>query len=180
MNEIEPIHEMETASPAAPVPLRPIEAGERIQALDVLRGAVEVASGGGVIRPFFEHGKRIGELLDRMEREERTALHLEELSAAFPDTFESSPAQDRWREGASHPSIAQPLVTPLSNREFDVLTLLAERLTNKEIASRLFISPDTAKRHTVNIYQKLDVHGRREAVAKALELGILHADSRTT
>jgi LuxR family maltose regulon positive regulatory protein len=143
--------------------------GDEAGALHVLRGAVEVASGGGVIRPFFEHGKRIGELLDRMESQERTALYLEELTAAMPGAVGR----------VSDPSTVSQVPTPLSNRESDVLALLAERLTNKEIAGKLFISPDTAKRHTVNIYQKLEVHGRREAVAKALELGILHADSRT-
>ncbi|GAB6909718.1 Transcriptional regulatory protein LiaR (fragment) [Desulfosarcina cetonica] len=45
--------------------------------------------------------------------------------------------------------------------------LLAERLSNKEIADRLFISPITVKRHTANIYRKLNVHSRRQAVVEA-------------
>ncbi len=49
-----------------------------------------------------------------------------------------------------------------------MLELLADRLTNKEIADRLSISPETVKRHTRNLYEKLEVHGRREAVARAL------------
>jgi LuxR family maltose regulon positive regulatory protein len=65
------------------------------------------------------------------------------------------------------------LEDPLTNREFEVLSLLAQRLRNKEIAEKLFISPETVKRHTINVYGKLNVHSRREAVDKANALGIL-------
>jgi len=58
-------------------------------------------------------------------------------------------------------------------RELEVLGFLARHLTNREIGSELFISPETVKRHTKNIYLKLSVGGRREAVAKANGLGIL-------
>jgi ATP/maltotriose-dependent transcriptional regulator MalT len=67
----------------------------------------------------------------------------------------------------------QPQAAPLTERELEVLGRLAERLSNKEIAKQLFLSPLTVKRHTLNIYQKLGVHGRREAVKKATALGIL-------
>ena len=71
----------------------------------------------------------------------------------------------------SRPS--QLLLEPLTNRELDVLELLAQRLSNKEIADKLFISPTTVKGHLQNIYQKLEVGKRREAVVKAKEMGIL-------
>ncbi|MBW2428200.1 MAG: response regulator transcription factor [Deltaproteobacteria bacterium] len=61
----------------------------------------------------------------------------------------------------------------LTAREIDVLIMLAERLSNKEIAERLFISAETVKKHTTNIYRKLDVHGRRQAVAAAHQRGFL-------
>jgi LuxR family maltose regulon positive regulatory protein len=65
------------------------------------------------------------------------------------------------------------LVEPLSDRELEVLDLLADGLTNPEIARRLYISLPTVKSHTRNIYGKLDVHTRTDAVARARKLGIL-------
>jgi LuxR family maltose regulon positive regulatory protein len=61
----------------------------------------------------------------------------------------------------------------LTNRELNVLDLLAQRLSNKEIAETLFISTTTVKGHLQNIYGKLNVRRRREAVDKAGALGIL-------
>ncbi len=65
------------------------------------------------------------------------------------------------------------LVVSLTNRECEILALLAARLSNREIAERLFISPATVKRHSVNLYAKLEVHGRREAVNKAVTMGLV-------
>ena len=67
----------------------------------------------------------------------------------------------------------QPLVEPLSERELEVLKLIAAGLSNREIGQRLFITPGTVKVHAANIYGKLGVHSRTQAVAKANALGIL-------
>ena len=66
-----------------------------------------------------------------------------------------------------------PLVEPLSARETEVLVLLAQGLTNPEIARALFISLPTVKSHTRNIYGKLGVHSRKQAVARARVFGLL-------
>jgi len=67
------------------------------------------------------------------------------------------------------------LLEALTNRELQILKLLGEHLTNKEIAAQLVISPGTVKGHTIHIYQKLNAKNRRQAVEKALALGILNA-----
>ncbi len=61
----------------------------------------------------------------------------------------------------------------LTKRELEITALLVQRLSNKEIAEKLFISPETVKRHVYNIYRKLKVSTRREAAKKATALGIL-------
>ena len=65
------------------------------------------------------------------------------------------------------------MIEPLSERELEVLDLIAEGLTNPEIAARLYLSLNTVKAHTRNIYGKLDVHTRTQAVARARALGVL-------
>ncbi len=67
----------------------------------------------------------------------------------------------------------QALDEPLTNRELQILDLLAQRLQNKEIAAKVFISPETVKKHLNNIYGKLNVGNRLDAVEKARTLGIL-------
>ena len=61
----------------------------------------------------------------------------------------------------------------LSDRELELLRLIAAGRSNNEIAAELVIALGTVKRHTANIFDKLDVHNRTEAVAKARRLGLL-------
>ena len=67
----------------------------------------------------------------------------------------------------------QPLAEPLSRREIEVLALLAEGLSNKEIADRLYIAPGTVKNHISNLLSKLNARDRAQAVLQAKELGLL-------
>jgi DNA-binding NarL/FixJ family response regulator len=67
----------------------------------------------------------------------------------------------------------QPLVEPLSQREIEILALLAESLSNQEIAARLYIAPGTVKNHVSNILAKLNARDRAQAVLQAKELGLL-------
>jgi DNA-binding CsgD family transcriptional regulator len=92
---------------------------------------------------------------------------------------ESKKGAENGRPAALSPE-ATVVLADLTNRDMDVLLLLSERLTNKEIAKRLHLSPHTVKQYTLDIYQKLEVNGRRQAAARASELGILyHGISKT-
>ena len=71
------------------------------------------------------------------------------------------------------PALSDALVEPLSARELQVLHLLAEGLTNQEIAQQLYVSPNTVRVHAYHIYGKLGVHNRTQAVTKARSLGVL-------
>ena len=141
--------------------------GAKPAAIKYLSEAVFLARPGGVIRALADMGPWIAPLLSRLDLDEDGIRFVGRVLAAMrADTSPSSPAQPGG-------DTQTPLIEPLSPRELEILALLAERLTNKEIGARLFISPGTVKRHTDNIYQKLAVHSRRDAVAKARGLGIL-------
>ena len=69
--------------------------------------------------------------------------------------------------------VVQPLIEPLSQRELEVLQLIAQGLSNREISERLFLALNTVKGHNRKIFDKLQVQSRTEAVARARELGLL-------
>jgi LuxR family maltose regulon positive regulatory protein len=69
------------------------------------------------------------------------------------------------------PTPIQLLIEPLSEREIEVLKLIEAGLSNQEIGSKLFISMGTVKRHIINIYSKLDVKNRTQAISRGKELG---------
>jgi LuxR family maltose regulon positive regulatory protein len=87
--------------------------------------------------------------------------------AAFPDT------EPEQTDPSKSQTLKSELVEPLSERELEVLQLIAEGLTNPEIAARLYLSPNTVKVHAHNIYGKLGVNNRTQAGARARALGIL-------
>ena len=138
--------------------------GDQDTASVTLKQAVDLGEPGGIIRVFVDLGPRMAALLHRLSARSGAPEYLRRLVAAFGE------------EAAPHPMPSRDgLIEPLSYRELDVLALLGERLSDKEIARELNISVNTAKRHALNIYQKLQVGSRREAVAKAVALGLIPA-----
>ncbi|NWG93190.1 MAG: response regulator transcription factor [Parvularculaceae bacterium] len=80
---------------------------------------------------------------------------------------------ERQEPGRFEKNVAALAALGVTDREYDVLTLLAEGGTNKEIARRLDVSPNTVKTHTARLYEKLDVGRRTQAVQKARELRLI-------
>lgn len=136
--------------------------GHTEAALSALREAVALAQPGGLLRVFIDLGAPLVRLLTRLAQQGQAGAA--SILYAYP-SFPSSP---------SLPSPLQSnLIEPLTYREIEVLELLAQRLSAKEIAARLIISDRTVKRHAANIYQKLNVNSRQQAVAAAASLGLL-------
>jgi LuxR family maltose regulon positive regulatory protein len=146
--------------------------GDEPAALKALEQAVTLAQPGGFVRVFVDLGPALIDLLERLARRGCATAYIEQLLAAFA----AEPAgADLPHPRSDRPAPAAATVEPLTDRELAVLALLAQRLSAKEIAQELTITERTANRHTANIFQKLAVNNRREAVAAARALGILPA-----
>jgi LuxR family maltose regulon positive regulatory protein len=141
--------------------------GDPAQAMIPLEKALTLAEPGGFIRIFVDEGSPMARLL--YEARERNILpdYTGRLLAAFSVAQTDQPAPPKTHAPKSE------LVEPLSERELEVLQLVAEGLTNQEIATRLFLTLNTVKVHTRNIYGKLGVNNRTQAVARARDLGML-------
>jgi LuxR family maltose regulon positive regulatory protein len=151
--------------------------GEPSMANAVLLQAVDLAQMGGFIRVFADLGKSMEKMLLRLVKQDHPAESIQRILAAFREKNNKSPGSQNRMPTPRYPLIGNStLIEPLTPRELDVLVLLRERLSNKEIAHKLSISYATVKRHTINIYAKLDVNRRWDAVARAIELGILPPD----
>ena len=144
--------------------------GEEERAVGVLAEALAPAEPEGYVRTFVDERPPVGDLLSgALEARRRNRLgppvserYLEKLLAAVE--------QDALAGDAS-PAAEPP--EPLSERELEVLRLVAAGKTNRGIASELFVSVGTVKTHTNNLYRKLEAHSRMQAVARARELNLI-------
>jgi LuxR family maltose regulon positive regulatory protein len=130
-----------------------------------LERALEVAEPGGLLFPFLLHPAP-----DLLERHSRLRTKHASLISQILDLLSG-------RIPAARPEDAEPLQEPLSESELRVLRYLPTNLRGPEIASELFVSLNTIRAHLRNIYAKLGVHSRADAVKRARELGLLAPSS---
>jgi LuxR family maltose regulon positive regulatory protein len=129
-------------------------------ALVPLERALTLAEPQGYVRVFVDEGPSMAVLLEAAAKKGIAPNYVRQLLAALGKAQERAP-------------VDQPLVEPLSERELEVLRLLATDLGGPEIASELVVSLNTVRTHTKNIYAKLGVNNRRAAVTRAEELDLL-------
>ena len=147
--------------------------GERDQALTALERALSLAEPEGYVRTFVDEGIPMAKLLQQAAARGIVLDYVSKLLAAL----ESETKDERQMTEPSPWSLvlgpSSSLVEPLSERELEVLRLLTTRLSSTEIAEELFISVNTVRSHIKNIYGKLNVHKRRDAIQRAKELRLL-------
>jgi LuxR family maltose regulon positive regulatory protein len=141
--------------------------GETDRALAYLEKALFIGEPEGFVRIFVDEGPPMAHLLYNALSHGVAPEYVSRLLAAFPV------AEPEQADTAKTQSRETELVEPLSERELEILQLIAEGLTNPEIAARLFLAVNTVKAHTRNIYGKLGVHSRTQAIARSRVLGIL-------
>jgi LuxR family maltose regulon positive regulatory protein len=141
--------------------------GDIDHAITTLEKALTLAESEGFIRTFVDEGPPMARLLYEALSREIAPDYVRRLLAAFPigEPEKADPSEPLAPESE--------LIEPLSEREIEVLQLISKGLTNQVIATRLYLSLNTVKAHTRNIYGKLGVNNRTQAVARARALGIL-------
>ena len=129
-----------------------------------LINALKTAMPGGYVRLFVDEGDPLEKMLKRLSGDLRDRPQLASYVTRILSVFELATRKPKQVDG---------LVEPLTERELEVLHYISEGCSNPEIAGRLYISPNTLKAHSQNIFMKLNVHNRLQAVNRARELGLI-------
>src|SRR3989442_6903180 len=140
--------------------------GDKDQAVQLLCDALALAAPGGFIRLFVDEGPPMAHLLSEAEALGMMPDYTGKLLAACEADAHKS------EDTSSLPPPAQPLIEPLRPRGLEVLQLIAQGRSDQEISKRLFLALSTVKGHNRNIFGKLQVQRRTEAVERARELGL--------
>jgi LuxR family maltose regulon positive regulatory protein len=145
--------------------------GEKERAVNTLTQALALGDPEGYVRTFVDEGPKIAALMSEvLEAQQRGQLYPpNRVSAHYLRKLRATLEQET--SDLASPSAELP--EPLSERELEVLTLIAAGKTNQEIAGELFVAKSTVKTHIKNIYGKLDVRNRTQAVSRARKLGLL-------
>jgi LuxR family transcriptional regulator, maltose regulon positive regulatory protein len=146
-------------------------------ALDALEDALALAAPEGYVAVFADEGAPMTDLLRRLvssaQRGSRPAVGEEVVASAIRLLTAALRPRDELTSPASRISGAPVLIEPLTEREAEVLLLLAGGLANREIADRLVVTIDTVKKHLTHIFAKLDATSRTQAIARARDLHLL-------
>jgi LuxR family maltose regulon positive regulatory protein len=142
--------------------------GQMDQALPLLRACVAQAQMQGSIRLFVDEGAPMHTLLSQLRHDAGNANYVAQLMNAFGPP--ATPAQPAALAAASPSHLPLGAFSP---RELEILRLIQEGHSNQNIGERLFLSLSTVKWHNQNIFAKLDVQRRTEAVARAIQLKLL-------
>ena len=136
--------------------------GKIAEAVDLLRRALVLAEPEGYVRIFIDLGPPMAGLLKEAASK-----------VAFSDYIQKL-LEEYEKKGHHTQALAyQPLIEPLSSREIEILKLIATDLSNEEIAHKLFLTVGTIKAHAHNIYTKLGVTSRLQAINRARDLNLL-------
>jgi LuxR family maltose regulon positive regulatory protein len=142
--------------------------GDLDQGVAALQRALSLAEPEGYVRLFADEGQPMAELLREAAKRGIATDYVGRLLASFA----AEGAEKQEAPTAPSPPTSA-LVEPLSERELQVLRLLDTHLSSTQIAEQLYISANTVRYHIKNVYRKLDVHSRSDAVERAEELGLL-------
>ena len=143
------------------------------EAFTILAQTLQLAEPEGYIRRFVDEGSQMAVLLTRLRDQQRKHGPTSYLDTVLTAFRQDSTTPEHQPERVGQRTTRQPLLDPLSERELEVLHLLVRGDSNQEIAAGLVITIDTVKRHVSNIFSKLGVHTRVQAVARARALGLL-------
>jgi len=152
--------------------------GDRDQALGQLQRALQLAQPEGFIR-IFDQGRALDQLLRQVAARGVAPEYVTSLLASFGRASTALGVGQPPASPPPHPSLEQAvldpptLVEPLSARELDVLRLLAQGLSNQQIARQLIIAVGTVKTHIHNIYGKLNTQNRAQTIVRAQDLKLL-------
>jgi LuxR family transcriptional regulator, maltose regulon positive regulatory protein len=145
--------------------------GKKEEATRALAEALALAEPEGYVRTFVDEGPAMAELLSGvLEAQRRGHLY---PSGRVPSHYLRKLLAALERDSAPAASPTAGLSEPLSERELEVLALIAAGKSNRQISSDLFVSVGTVKTHLNNVYRKLDAHSRTQALARARELKLL-------
>jgi len=129
--------------------------GKRIAACDTLERVFALSEPRGFVRTFTDLGSQMSEMLKECRQKKRHMKYIDDL------LYQMTVAEHQTKEEL------------LTSREIQVLQLLGNQLSNKEVGNKLFISEATVKRHVANIFKKLNVVSRKEALIKTKEMELI-------